>query len=114
MWPICCQLLFLCSLAQGASEPEDALRFRGSTGRGASQAVEVKDVPLMHTAQLLPVGVDGALVRPGDFDAQAVYVLDELAKVLGIAGASISNAVKLNAYVTAADNASRLEAVLAK
>src|SRR6185369_6586463 len=67
-----------------------------------------------HTTQLLPVDADGTLVHPGGFSAQATHVFDDLARVLGTADASLSNTVKLNAYVTTAANVSQLESVLAK
>jgi len=101
-------------VVQGAEWPKDALRFSGSVGQGASLVVAVKDLPLVHTTQLLPLDASGDLVRPGDFNAQAEQVLDNLAKTLAAAGSSLSNTVKLNAYVKTMEGASNLDAILAK
>lgn len=47
-----------------------------------------------------PLSAEGDLVGEGDFEAQARQVFDNLETVLGQAGASFDDVIKLTAYVT--------------
>jgi enamine deaminase RidA (YjgF/YER057c/UK114 family) len=47
-----------------------------------------------------PLDDGGALVRPGDFEAQARQTFDNLRQVLDQAGASFADIVKLGVYLT--------------
>jgi len=62
---------------------------------GASQAVVVGDVPLAHTAQLLPVDARGAVVGREAVE-QCGKLVDELAVVLADVGSGLDRLVKLN------------------
>lgn len=89
-------LLMSASLASGQSpltylDPQPA--------SGASLAVVVPDVALVHTAQLLPMDAAGRVQHAGDASAQAGFLLDELDKVLQQAGSSQANLVRLHICV---------------
>ena len=66
---------------------------------GASAAVLVGDLPLVHTAQLLPVDKSGKVVAAGDAAAQLDRLLDELDSILQAAGSDLSQVAKLNLYL---------------
>lgn len=69
---------------------------------GTAKAVVVKDAPLAHTRQVLPVN-DAGKIEAGNAQAQIDQVLDNLEQVLRRAGASLATAVKVNVYVTGGD-----------
>jgi len=75
------------------------------------QAVVVGEVPLVYTTQLLPLGLDGEVLKPGDIKAQAEQVLDTLAVVLEPAKSALSRTVKLNICVAHADLIQQVNAV---
>lgn len=99
IWPSAClalALLMPTSFALGQSaltyiEPRPA--------SGDSLAVVVPDLPLVHTAQLLPVDANGRVQHAGDAPAQTRWLLDELAKVLQQAGSSNESLVRLHLCV---------------
>ncbi|MEX2174879.1 MAG: RidA family protein [Pirellulaceae bacterium] len=72
--------------------------FEPDAEAGSSAAVLVEDVPLIHTAQLLPVDEAGQLVA-GDAAAQCDALLDQLETLLKSLGSGLDQAVKLNVYV---------------
>ena len=65
----------------------------------ASAAVFVEDVPLVHTAQLLPIDDAGKVAAPGDAAAQVEVILTRLQSVLRQAGSDLDRIAKLNWYV---------------
>lgn len=67
---------------------------------GASRATVVDDLPLAHTAQLLPLDAQGRLVGGQEAAAQAAQVFKNLDAALRAAGSSLATAVKLNLYVS--------------
>jgi len=78
---------------------EDGLRCIGPDPKqAASQAVVVDSLPLAHTTQLLPVNAHGKIVGRGAPAKQAAHVLKSARTALAAAGASLQQAVKVNAY----------------
>jgi enamine deaminase RidA (YjgF/YER057c/UK114 family) len=65
-----------------------------------SAAVLVDDVPLFHTAQLLPVDEAGRVVGAGDVAAQLDQVLARLRKTLTDSGSEFSRVLQLNVYLS--------------
>lgn len=91
-----------------AADPKDGIRrVNRSAETGTARAVVVDDVPLLHTAQVLPVNERGELVG-AEPAAQVGKVLDNLSAVLGEARAGFDRLVKVNVY---AANPEIIEAV---
>src|SRR5580765_5387291 len=63
---------------------------------GTSAAVSVGNLPLAHTAQMLPLDKSGALVGKGDVSIQSQQVLSNLAAVLTAANSDLAVTIKLN------------------
>src|SRR5579872_960473 len=74
---------------------------------GSSAAVVVPDLPLVHTAQFLPVDASGKLVGKGQSAAQFESVFDRLHDTLQLSGSGAGQIVKL--HVVAADDATAAE-----
>ena len=69
--------------------------------RGFSQAWRVEDAQtVVFLSGQGPLDADGALVGPGDFEAQARRTFDNLRQVLDRAGAQFSDLVKVTVYLT--------------
>ena len=86
----------LLALALGAAGPQaDPVRYVDSRD-GTSAAVIVDQLPLVHTAQVLPSG--GA-----DAEAQVDQVLENLADVLRKARSNLDRLVKVNVYAARED-----------
>jgi enamine deaminase RidA (YjgF/YER057c/UK114 family) len=66
---------------------------------GSSAAVLADDVPLVHTAQLVPLDDAGRIAAPGDAQAQLERLLAQLEAILHEAGSDADHLVKLNLYV---------------
>ena len=69
--------------------------------RGFTQAWRV-DAPatIVFVSGQVALDDDGDLVAPGDLDGQARRTFENLGRVLGEAGASFADVVKLTVYVT--------------
>lgn len=79
---------------------DDVLQYvNRHTDTGMSDAVVVDDLPLVHTAQILPLKTDGALAQT-DIASQTAAVLDGLQVALRSGGSSLNLTIKLNFYVT--------------
>lgn len=63
-----------------------------------SQAMRVGD--LIITSGQAAIDASGALVGVGDFEAQAEQVFANLADVLGAAGSSLAQVIKVTIYLT--------------
>jgi reactive intermediate/imine deaminase len=63
-----------------------------------SQAMRFGD--LVFVSGQAAIDEDGGLVGVGDFDAQAELVFRNLARVLEVAGSSLSDVVKVTIYLT--------------
>ena len=71
---------------------------------GFSQAIEVTGAQrVLYCAGQTSSGPDGATLHPDDMAGQAGAALDNLETVLGEAGLSLSDVVRLNTYVTDVD-----------
>lgn len=81
---------------------------------GAARAVAVDDLPLAHTAQLLPLDPQGKLAGGNDFAAQADQVFKNLAAALGEVGSSFDQIVKLNLYIAKDELAAQTEELVNK
>jgi enamine deaminase RidA (YjgF/YER057c/UK114 family) len=81
---------------------------------GVSLAAIVDDLPLAHTAQLLPLDKQGELVGGADAAAQAVQVFKNLGSALSAAGSSLETVVKLNLYIADESLISEIERVVAQ
>src|SRR5439155_24172944 len=87
--------------------------FEPNSETGSSKAVMVDDVPLVHTAQMLPLDEKGNLVGPGDGLKQAEQVLTNLAQLLKAADSSLANIVKINFYLANTNGLKPLQQILA-
>lgn len=81
---------------------------------GSSLAVVVEDVPLVHTAQLLPIDTAGQVQHAGDAAAQAVWLLDRLSQVLNESGSSLEQLVRLHICVKDEPSADLVREALAR
>jgi enamine deaminase RidA (YjgF/YER057c/UK114 family) len=69
--------------------------------RGFSQAWQVEGAQtVVFLSGQGPLDADGALVAPGDFEAQARQTFDNIGQVLDRAGAHFSDVVKVTVYLT--------------
>lgn len=99
--------------------PKEATLGGAAMSPGQSAAVVVDDVPLVHTAQVLPVNDDHdpaatASLVPGEAPAQIARVYERLEQILRSAGSSSTQIVKLNVYVANASVATAVRDDLAK
>jgi enamine deaminase RidA (YjgF/YER057c/UK114 family) len=60
---------------------------------------------LVFTAGACPLDGSGATLAPGDVEAQAEQVMDNLTRALHAAGARLDDVVKTTVYVASADRA---------
>jgi enamine deaminase RidA (YjgF/YER057c/UK114 family) len=81
-------------------------------GQIGSAAVLVDDVPLVHTAQLLPVNESGQIVGSGDVRVQFEQVLARLRTCLTQSGSNLSRTLQLNCYLARGEDANALTEVL--
>jgi enamine deaminase RidA (YjgF/YER057c/UK114 family) len=98
-----CQLVALLMLAACASNmPAQAPveYVEPNAQSGTSMAAVVGNLPLVHTAQLLPVNGQGKLVGVDDPAAQVEQVLANLEAALAEARSGLDRLVKVNVYVT--------------
>ncbi len=71
---------------------------------GFSQAIEVSGQQrMLICAGQTSTAPDGSTLHPGDMRGQVAVVLDNLETVLGAAGFSMSDVVRLNYYTTDVD-----------
>src|SRR5690554_3707512 len=96
-------LLAILLVARSAAA-EDLLFIQPRAEQGASDAVVVGDVALVHTAQLLPLNDAGQLTG-GAIGVQAEQVLNNLAAALAGAGSDLERVAKLNVYVATPEGA---------
>ena len=108
-------LLLLGSLgiARGATDPAITC-LHGDTLTGASGAVIVDDLPLVHTAQLLPLDRHSALVGEKDASKQAEQVLANLASIFTAANSGLARTIKLNVYLARPEAMPAAQQVLAR
>jgi N-sulfoglucosamine sulfohydrolase len=101
--------------AGGAQDGSPGCRCLGAdAATGASTAVIVDDVPLAHTAQMLPVNQKGELIGKGDAAKQADQVLANLALALSAANSELAKTIKLNVYLGRTEALPRVQQALAR
>lgn len=112
---------FCCAQVVGAETPRLTMAAGGRVkqldapaGGGVARATVVDDLPLAHTAQLLPLDREGKLVAKADAAAQTAQVLKNLAAALEAAGSSLESVVKLNLYVADESFVGDVERVVAQ
>jgi enamine deaminase RidA (YjgF/YER057c/UK114 family) len=71
---------------------------------GSARAVVVKDIPLVHTAQILPIDADGLVPHPDDVAGQVERVVALLRRVLEASGSDLGRLVRVNVYATDRDH----------
>jgi reactive intermediate/imine deaminase len=81
-----------------------SIRFLGRAPAGYSNIVEVRGGRTLYISGQVAVNPEGKVVGPGDLNAQAKQVFANLDARLKEAGASFNNVVKLNYYVTDAND----------
>ena len=67
---------------------------------GLSQIVKVRGGQTIYISGQVPLDLEGNLVGPGDFRAQAQQVFENLKAALAAAGADFSHVVKIGLYLT--------------
>ncbi|MCF8453512.1 MAG: hypothetical protein K9G42_09935 [Pedobacter sp.] len=102
--------IFFLSLGySGFAQKRQHIQYSGSSNfPGASDAVLVDDVPLVHTTQFLPLDKSGSIVGSGDINAQTNQVFLNITSALKQAGSKPDQIVKLNIYIR---NSSQISAV---
>ena len=106
-------LLFFGSLGPARSEAP-ARYLDANPETGTSMAVLVGSVPLVHTAQFLPLDSEGRLVGKGEPGAQVEQVLENLKAALAEARSGFDRLVKINVYVTRPETANVVKKILAR
>jgi enamine deaminase RidA (YjgF/YER057c/UK114 family) len=81
---------------------------------GSARAVTVKDVPLVHTAQILPLDADGRVASPNDVRRQVDRLFDLLKRVLESSGGDLGRLVRVNVYATDRDHFAVVREVLSR
>jgi enamine deaminase RidA (YjgF/YER057c/UK114 family) len=81
---------------------------------GTSAAVSVGNLPLAHTAQMLPLDKSGALVGKGDVSIQSQQVLSNLAAVLTAANSDLAVTIKLNVYLSQSNTMPLVQRAIAR
>jgi len=93
--------IFIISLGFSATAQKGQnIQYYGSSNLpGASDAVIVDEVPLIHTTQFLPLDKSGNIAEPGNLNAQLNQVFSNISSVLKKAGSNLDQIVKLNIYI---------------
>ena len=81
---------------------------------GSARATIVPDVPLVHTAQILPLDAAGRVVSPTDAAAQAERVVALLRQVLESSDSRLDRLVRVNVYATRREHLPVIRDVLSK
>lgn len=96
-------ILTICLAASFRINAQTISYSKSSTLKGASDAVQVKEVPLVHTRQFLPLDKTGTLISTGNLNAQLNQVFMNISGALKQANSSVSQIVKLNVYLKSDD-----------
>lgn len=93
--------IFFLSLGYSAfAQKGQHIQYSGSSNLpGASDAVIVDDVPLVHTTQFLPLDKSGTIVGRGNINAQVNQVFFNISSALKKADSNLYQTVKLNIYI---------------
>lgn len=76
---------------------------------GSSQAVLVKNIPLAHTAQFLPINKKGELIGKDNLQKQVDQVFKNITAALKAADINPANLVKVNVYVSKNEHISQVQ-----
>lgn len=68
--------------------------------QGSSDAVIVENAPLVHTTQILPLGVGGVIIGKDNLEAQFDQVFENISLNLGESGSATDQIIKLNIFLT--------------
>jgi enamine deaminase RidA (YjgF/YER057c/UK114 family) len=99
---ICIFFLFLGY--SGFAQKGQPIKYSGSLNiPGASDAVIVDEVPLVHTTQFLPFDKSGKIVGSGDVKTQIDQVFLNISAALKKAGSDLDQSVKLHIYIRHSD-----------
>ncbi len=79
-----------------------------------SQGLKVSGQEMVFISGQVAMDDKGAVVAPNDLPAQAEFVLKSIEKLLGEAGATFRNVVKITAFVTTLENYSAYGALRKK
>lgn len=94
---------------------QDSRRFIGAdAASGSSAAVVAGNVPLVHTAQILPVDAQGRAIAPSRPQAQIDAVFAGLEKALAAGHSSLDLAVKINVCAAKTEIADEVRTALSK
>ncbi|MBS0203922.1 MAG: RidA family protein [Planctomycetes bacterium] len=105
----------LITMADEPTAPHLSIRYiEPNQASGSSPAVSVTNVAQVHTAQILPQPISIAVAGVDPLQSQAKSCLQEVERILQLAGSSLTNIVKLNIYTTTDDDAAILERDLSK
>ncbi|MFA6946623.1 MAG: RidA family protein [Pedobacter sp.] len=101
---------FFTGLAVFAQKAGDLVQYSGSSNLpGTSDAVIVKDVPLVHTTQFLPLDKSGNLVGKGNLNIQVTQVFSNISSVLKQVNSGLDQIIKLNIYLKSSDLISEVQ-----
>jgi len=93
-------IFFLLLGFSGFAQKGQQIQYLGSANfPGATDAVIVDDIPLVHTTQFLPFDKSGNIVGTGDINTQINQVFFNISSSLKQAGSKIDQIVKLNIYI---------------
>lgn len=110
-------VILLSAVRSGAQPPSDEVGTQAGrrylfpdVNNGSCRAVVVPTTQAaIHTAQILPLDQDGAIVGKGDSLLQIKQVFANLAKVLASADSGLQEIVKLNVYVRDPDVSAKVQ-----
>jgi len=109
MRTLICIFLFSLHFSAFAQKGQHIQYFGSSNLSGASDAVIVDDVPLIHTIQFLPLDRSGKIVAPGDLNTQINQIFSNISSVLRKANSNQDQIVKLNVYIRTPDLMPRVQ-----
>ena len=78
--------------------PLDFTKTVGAYSQGLK--VDIGDKAMVFVSGQLAMDADGNPVAPGDFGAQTRYIFENIKRILGEAGASLEDVVKVQIFVT--------------
>jgi enamine deaminase RidA (YjgF/YER057c/UK114 family) len=93
---------------------QDIISLNPDLQSGSARAVVVKDVPLVHTAQILPLDADGHVASPHDVAGQTRRVIALFKRVLESSDSGLDRLVRINVYATHRDHLPVVRDVLSK
>ncbi|MDB6125679.1 MAG: Endoribonuclease [Pedosphaera sp.] len=102
----------ICQISHGEQKPKFIQCLESDKTTGSSKAVIVDDVPLAHTAQILPVNKKGEI--SGNAEAQIKQVMANVGEALKVADSTWEQVVKINVYVSRVEMVTKVEEACAQ